>query len=123
MEGLAQQDLLDRLATSEALLAAARARPTRAKLQDFRHICNYFSERQWSLLHSDLGCPHKVRLVCEQAVSLGLRNPSEPTTAAITSFLLVLVEGASKAKAMPETQKSDFFVREKLFKGEGIGRP
>ena len=61
--------------------------------------------------------------MCEQAASLGLRNPSEPTTAAITSFLLVLVEGASKAKAMPETQKTDFFAREEKFKGEGIDRP
>ena len=103
--------MLDRLTTSEALLAELRARPpARAKLQDFRHLCNYFSERQWCLLLSDVGCPHKVRLVCEHAVSLGLRNPSETTTAAITAFLLVVVEGGSKAKASTPMQKRDFFL-------------
>lgn len=84
--------------------------PSRAKLQDYEGILKFIPDRIWGILRapeSDLIT--KLGVLVDYSIALGLRNPSEPTFATMTSLLLVCDQGSEAAQALPPQQVRDLF--------------
>ena len=90
----------------------------RLKLQDYAALNNYFTKAQWfQLLSDDLGHDDKLQLICDHAVALGLRNPTEITMRAIAALFLLSSDGHAKARVMSPGFKNQMFRHSKrLFK-------
>jgi len=85
--------IAERTATPPVFSVSARSR-----LQDFRAIGDYFTERQWTALLNDrTSAQSKLDMVISQAVSLQPRNPSEFTYQRLVALYLACTEGYSKA--------------------------
>ena len=94
-----------------AALSKAVPRASRStQMQDFQHLNSYFTEDQWCTLSDPDTCGMaKLSLVCEHAHRLGLRNPSEPTSACLSALLLICAEGEAKARTLATSHKRNFF--------------
>ena len=83
----------------------------RAQMQNYENLASFISAPQWRLLlDSELDYHSKACLLCDHAVSLGLRHPSEPTVARMVGLLMVCVEGADKARCMSGQNLRDVFL-------------
>ena len=84
---------------------------TRPKLQDYENLASFISAEQWRLLlDSEKDYHGKASLLCDHAVSLGLRHPSEPTLARMVGLLMVCIEGADKARGTSGQYLRDVFL-------------
>ena len=100
----------EKQARLEALPQAVRAHSTRAKPQCFAEVIHYFTEAQWHvLLGSAVDYNAKASTIVYHARQLGLRNPTEPTTARLTAFLLACVEGVPRARCLDPGHMRDVF--------------
>ncbi len=106
---------------NEALASAASSvgANTKWKPQSFEHFLPYMTEEVWSVVMSpDVDVMQKARWVLQLLVYLGLRQPSEGTTAHVAGLVVVAHEGASTARSMSEELLRDLFLElKKLFKG------
>jgi hypothetical protein len=86
------------------------ARP-RAKLQDFENLAMFISEEMWAvLLNADVDYHSKAALLCDHAVALQLRHPTEPTVGCMIALLLLCTEGPVKARSTSPAYQHDLFV-------------
>ena len=86
------------------------ARP-RAKLQDFETLAMFISEQMWAaLLNDDVDYHSKAALLCDHAVALQLRHPTEPTVGCMIALLLLCTEGPVKARSTSPAFQHDLFV-------------
>jgi hypothetical protein len=86
------------------------ARP-RAKLQDFETLAMFISEQMWAaLLNDDVDYHSKAALLCDHAVALQLRHPTEPTVGCMIALLLLCTEGPVKARSTSPAFQHDLCV-------------
>ena len=77
------------------------ARP-RAKLQDFETLAMFIAEQMWAvLLNDEVDYHSKAALLCDHAVALQLRHPTEPTVGCMIALLL-LVARALASLPLPD---------------------
>ena len=110
-----------------ALASAASSVGTNAKWkpQSFEHFFPYMTEDVWSVVMSpDVDVMQKARWVFQLLIYLGLRQPSEGTTAYVTGLVVVAHEGAAKARSTSEVFLRDLFLELKeIFKGMKKAEP
>ncbi len=86
------------------------ARP-RAKLQDFETLAMFIAEQMWAvLLNDEVDYHSKAALLCDHAVALQLRHPTEPTVGCMIALLLLCTEGPVKARSTSPEYQHDLFV-------------
>jgi len=102
----------DRSLVLEALSAAFPERH-RSQMQDFEAVLNYLPTKLWSTLKGDGDLLVKVRALLDHCVALGLRHPTEPTMATLTSLLLVCHEGVEAGRSLQPGYLRDALLRVK----------
>jgi hypothetical protein len=86
------------------------ARP-RAKLQDFESLAMFIPEQMWAdLLNHEIDYHSKAALLCDHAVALQLRHPTEPTVGCMIALLLLCTEGPVKARSTSPAFQHDLCV-------------
>jgi hypothetical protein len=83
----------------------------RAKLQDFESLAMFIPEHMWAVLQDATVDYHgKAAALCDFALALQLRHPTEPTIACMVALLLLVTEGSMKARTMSPAYHHDLFV-------------
>ena len=96
----------------QAVQTSSAAR--RAKYQNFGFLGCYLLDRHWAvLLDANIDYTLKVKTLSDQALALGLRTPSEETSARVTALLLLCIEGSAKARCLSSAYTRDVFVHVK----------
>ena len=96
----------------QAVQTSSAAR--RAKYQNFGFLGCYLLDRHWAvLLDANIDYTLKVKTLSDQALALGLRTPSEETSARVTALLLLCIEGSAKARSLTSAYTRDVFVHVK----------
>ena len=92
LEPRLQQEVLDELALMTPSTSATW------RMQDYRCVWQYFTDDEWAELNDPNIWPSKVEVIIfNRATELGCRKPSEPTTHAWTSFLVLRTYGFQQA--------------------------
>jgi len=86
----------------------------RAKYQDFGFLGCYLLDRHWAvLLDCNIDYTLKLKILSDQTQALGLRTPSEETSARVTALLLLCIEGSAKARCLSSAYTRDVFLHVK----------
>jgi hypothetical protein len=99
------------LLKSLGTMAGKSADRPRAKLQDYETLAMFIPEQMWAaLMDNEVDYHSKAALVCDHAVALQLRHPTEPTIACMVSLLVLATQGAVQARTMSAAYHHDLFV-------------
>lgn len=83
---------------------------SRAALQNYEAFAAFLTEPLWAGLQSSADMHAKGRLIVDHAISLGLRHPTEGTSAVLTAVLLVAHEGPMRARSLERWFTRDIFL-------------
>ena len=83
---------------------------SRAPLQNYETVPTFLTDSIWEGLQSSADMHAKGRLIVDHAISLGLRNPTEGTSAVLTAVLLIAHDGPMKARSLERWFTRDIFL-------------
>jgi len=95
-----QEDLagLVHAAVARGLGAAPGGEPAASKFQNFESLPRYLPQRLWDSLQDEkVSLPVRLSQLCDFATRLGLRNPTESTSQALTAIAMFLPGAGSYA--------------------------